>query len=217
MVMSGIITAWREVKPIVLGLMGTTSLAFLMKKYRLSLLSVGLLAWVFYFFRDPERTPDSFEPEVILSPADGHVMNIDVVEEPDFLRGPSRRVTIFLSLFDVHIQRAPYAGIVKLLKYQSGNFAPAFLKHSDENESNLVGLKTVHGTIAIKQMTGLLARRIVCWANLDDELSSGQRFGLIKFGSRVDLFLPVSDIELLVQVGQQLYGGQTVVARWKRE
>ena len=99
------------------------------------------------------------------------------------------------------------------LHYQPGSFAPAFLHFADENESNLVGLHTVHGSIAFTQMTGILARRIVCWKKVGDALAKGERFGLIKFGSRVDLYLPLN-AEILVQPGQQVYGGQTVIGVW---
>jgi phosphatidylserine decarboxylase len=99
------------------------------------------------------------------------------------------------------------------LRYQPGSFAPAFLKDTQDNESNLIGFSTPQGPIAVKQIAGILARRIVCWVNLEDEVSKGKHLGLIKFGSRVDLFLP-PEVDVLVHVGQQVYGGQTIVARW---
>jgi phosphatidylserine decarboxylase len=210
---SGILAAWREVKAIVLALSSATLLALWTQKRGLALLSATLLGWVFYFFRDPERTPASFAPEVILAPADGRVTTIEQVDEPDFIKGPAWRISIFLSLFDVHVQRSPYAGVIQFLRYQPGDFAPAFLQDTHGNEANLIGLKTHQGPLAVKQIAGILARRIVCWAALGDSLASGQRLGLIKFGSRVDLFLPPT-LEILVQTGQQVYGGQTIVARW---
>lgn len=118
-----------------------------------------------------------------------------------------------MSLFDVHVQRAPYQGTVKFLHYQPGNFAPAFLSDTHQNEHNLVVLSTPYGAIGVKQIAGILARRIVCWPGVGDELKRGERLGLIKFGSRVDLLLPVN-VEVLVSVGDQIYGGQTIVARW---
>jgi phosphatidylserine decarboxylase len=211
---SGFLAAWREVKAIVLTLIGATLLALWARKPGLTLLSTALLGWVFYFFRDPERALASPSTDLILAPADGRVMAVEQVDEPDFIQGPAQRISIFLSLFDVHVQRSPCAGVVQFMRYQSGDFVPAFLKEAHRNEANLIGLKTPYGPLVVKQIAGILARRIVCWATLGDELSPGQRLGLIKFGSRVDLFLPPT-VEVQVHVGQQVYGGQTVVAKWR--
>jgi phosphatidylserine decarboxylase len=210
---SGTLAAWREVKAIVLALSGATLLAWWTRQRGLSLIFATLLGWVFFFFRDPERIPVSASPDWILAPADGKVTDIGLVQEPHFFKGPARRVTIFLSLFDVHVQRCSYQGLVSFRRYQPGRFAPAFLKKADDNEANLVGISTPHGPIAIRQVTGVLARRVVCWPQVGDRLSTGQRLGLIKFGSRVDLLLP-PQVELLAHVGQQVYGGQTIIARW---
>lgn len=211
--MNGIPAAWREVRAIVVGLAGLGVLSWLLKIRWLSLLAAGVLGWVFYFFRDPDRLPAEFDPDWILAPADGKITHIELVDEPYFFAGPARRVSIFLSLIDVHVQRAPYHGTVEFLRYESGGFAPAFLKDTHGNESNLIGLQTPHGPLAVKQIVGILARRIVCWPELGEPLVTGQRFGLIKFGSRVDLYLP-PHVEVVAGVGQQVYGGQSVVAQW---
>lgn len=211
--MSGIAAAWREVRAIVLGLIGVSGLAWLLKQRRLTVAAAGLLGWVFYFFRDPERTPAAAGPDWILSPADGKITHIELVEEPHFIAGQARRISIFLSLFDVHVQRSPYHGMVEFLCYESGGFTPAFLKDTHDNESNFIGLQTPRGPVGVKQIVGILARRIVCWPKLGDRLETGQRLGLIKFGSRVDLFLP-PDVEVVAHLGQQVYGGQSVLARW---
>ena len=213
MLLSGVIAAWREVKPIVLALTGIGLLAWLVKQKWLTVLTTILLGWIVYFFRDPEREPASPAPEWILAPADGKVTDIERVEEPYFFKGQALRVSMFLSLFDVHVQRSPYQGTVQFLRYQSGGFAPAFLKDTHGNEYNMIGMLTPHGPMAIKQITGILARRIVCWVDLGDTLEMGERLGLIKFGSRVDLLLP-PETEILVHVGQQTYGGQTIMGRW---
>ncbi len=210
---SGVIAAWREVKAIVLGLIGVVLLMAWLRKWPLAILTTGLLGWVFYFFRDPERQPDSMAQDLIIAPADGRVMSIELVDEPHFFHGQAKRVAVFMSVLDVHVQHSPFSGVVKFLRYQAGSFKPAFLKDTAENEYNFIGLETRFGLFAIKQIAGILARRVVCWVKIDDELSRGQRMGLIRFGSRVDLFLP-PETAVLVRVGQHVYGGQTVMARW---
>ena len=214
MIINGIISAWREVKPIVIGLVGLSFIGIVLKHKWLTTISTLFLGGVFYFFRDPERFPELIAPDIIFSPADGRIIKIEQVNESEFMQGECQRVTIFLSLFDVHVQHTPYPSVVKSIKYQSGGFAPALFKHADDNESNSICLETQHGPLIVKQMTGLLARRIVCWVDLEDQLELGQRLGLIKFGSRVDLFLPTDKVALLVQAGQTVYGGQTAIARW---
>jgi phosphatidylserine decarboxylase len=211
--LSGIIAAWREVKAIVMGLLALILLMVGLRRFRLSLLLAVLLGWVFYFFRDPERILLSPAAEAIISPADGRVTAVEMVDEPHFMRGSAWRVSIFLSLLDVHVQRSPSAGQVQFLRYQSGDFAPAFLNQIYQNESNLIGLQTARGPLGLKQIAGVLARRIVCWTELGDQVTIGQRLGLIRFGSRVDLYLPPGVI-IVTEVGQQVYAGRTVVARW---
>jgi phosphatidylserine decarboxylase len=210
---TAVLAAWREVRAIVLGLLGLTVLLWLKQRW-LALISVGVLGWVIAFFRDPDRSPASTSPDAILAPADGRLMEIDWEEEPHFIGGPARRITIFLSLFDVHVQRSPYAGEVQYLHYQPGRFVPAYRHDAHLNEANMIGLKTAHGPMLIKQIAGILARRIVCWAEPGDQLATGQRLGLIRFGSRVDLLLP-PQVDLEVEIGQQVYGGQTIVGRWQ--
>ncbi len=211
---SGILAAWREVKTIVLLISGFSLLTLVARKWGLTLLSTGLLGWIFYFFRDPERAPPSLAFEWILAPADGKITAIEVVEEPLFFKGQAQRVSMFLSLFDVHVQRIPYQGQVEFVHYQAGDFGPAFLKDTRSNEYNMLGLSTPQGPIAVKQIAGILAQRIVCWTDMGEKLATGQRFGLIKFGSRVDVLLS-PDVEILTYIGQKVYGGQTIIARWK--
>jgi phosphatidylserine decarboxylase len=208
----GFLAAWREVKEIIMGLLAVMALGGLTRRVWLAGAAAGLLAWGAYFFRDPDRTPESALPGSLVSPADGHVTHIDLVDEPHFIGGPARRVSIFLSLFDVHVQRAACPGQVEMVRYQPGDFAPAFLKDTHSNESNLIGFSTPYGPIAVKQIAGILARRIVCRVEPGQTVEQGERLGLIKFGSRVDLLLP-PQTEVLAAVGQKVYGGQTVVAR----
>ena len=173
--LSGVIAAWREVRDIVLALAGISLLTLLTRYRLLALLPLTVLGWVFYFFRDPDREAASPSQDWILAPADGKITDIEIVDEPYFFKGPARRISVFLSLFDVHVQRTPYQGKVEFLRYQPGDFAPAFLKNTHSNESNLIGLATPHGPVKIKQITGILARRIVCWPELGDEHSGTDR------------------------------------------
>ena len=211
--LSAFATAWREVKAIVLGLGAVLALGIWLRSPWLTLFAALLLGWVFYFFRNPERVPDSTAAGAILAPADGRITAVERLEEPTFAGQPSWRISIFLSLFDVHVQRSPCAGIVRLLRYRPGSFVPANSSQAHLNESNFIGLRTPYGRVGVVQFAGILARRIVCWVSLGDKLAPGQRLGMIRFGSRVDLLLPI-EAEVLVQVGQQVYGGQTLVARW---
>ncbi|GIV80190.1 phosphatidylserine decarboxylase [Litorilinea aerophila] len=206
-------TAWREVRTIFLGLAILTGVGLATRQRWLAALGGLLWAWVCYFFRDPDRTPQDSDEAVILAAADGRIQRIEVVEEPRFFQGPARRIVTFLSLLDVHVQRSPYTGTVQQIHYQPGAFLPAYRPEADANEANFIGLSTPRGPLAVVQMTGVLARRIVCWRQPGDTLQRGERFGLIRFGSRVDLYLPL-EAEVFVQVGQQVYGGQTPVARW---
>lgn len=210
---TGLKSAWREVKSLVLGLATASLLSLMNRQWRIFLVSATLLGWVIYFFRDPDREAAATSDDLILAPADGKITHVELIHEPEYFRRSVRRISLFLSLFDVHVQRSPYNGTVKFLHYQPGSFAPAFLQDTHSNEHNLMVISTPQGEIGVKQIAGVLARRIICWSNLGDDLIRGERFGLIRFGSRVDLLLPVN-AEVLVSVGDQIYGGQTVVARW---
>ena len=204
--------AWREARPACVGLLVILGVGLWLRSPWLAALALVLLGWLATFFRDPERTPESPLPDVLLAPADGRVTAIETIVEPRYLEGPARRISIFLSLWDVHVQRSPCDGVVRWLDYQPGTFAPAYSARAERNESNLIGLETAHGRVAVRQVAGILARRIVCWPAVGDRVRRGQRLGLIKFGSRVDLFLP-PHADVLVVVGQPVRAGQTVVAR----
>ncbi|MFZ0335328.1 MAG: phosphatidylserine decarboxylase family protein [Candidatus Acidiferrales bacterium] len=167
--------------------------------------------FVLYFFRDPERQIPS-EPGAVVSPADGRI--VEVVDEP--LGGrPGKRISIFLSVFDVHVNRAPVGGQVRGVEYHRGRFMAAWNeKASLANEQNAITLATPAGEMTFKQIAGWVARRILCWTQIGDEVRIGQRIGMIRFGSRVDVWLP-SDAEILVQRGQHVAGGATQIARWQ--
>jgi len=168
-------------------------------------------AFVLFFFRDPERTPPS-DLELIVSPADGRVM--EVVEEA---RGecPGRRISVFLSIFDVHVNRAPVAGRIAAMEYRKGQFHAAMRgRASEENEQNVIHVSNERGEVVFKQIAGWVARRILCWKAVGDSVTRGERVGMIRFGSRVDIWLP-DRVEILVRPGQHVVGGSSILARWR--
>jgi phosphatidylserine decarboxylase len=173
------------------------------------LIVLGL--FVIYFFRDPERQIPN-EPGAVVSPADGLV--VEIVDEPRGER-PGKRISIFLSIFDVHVNRAPVAGKISGMDYHPGKFMAAWKeKASDANEQNIITIATPRGEVTCKQIAGWVARRILCWTRIGDEVKLGQRIGMIRFGSRVDIWLP-TDAEILVQRGKRVAGGATQIARWQ--
>lgn len=183
-------------------------------------LPAGLLTTLFalllYFFRDPERTSAAGEG-VFLAPADGRVVEVKQVREPRFLQGEGLKIGIFMSLLDVHVNRVPVEGQVVLVEHVPGQFLQAFRPEASEvNEHNLVGLESRHGRVLVKQVAGIMARRVVCWVRPGQKVQAGDRLGVVKFGSRVDLYLPPGAASA-VRVGDRARGGVTVIARWKGE
>ena len=171
-----------------------------------------LTAFIFYFFRDPEREPPTGDG-FVLSPGDGKIIDIREVNEASFVEGPCRRITIFLSVFNVHVQRAPVSGSVTHRAYQPGGYAVAWHpKASEKNEQSSIGLITHGQKVLVRQIAGLIARRIVTYPEEGEQITRGDRIGLIRFGSRVDLFLPL-DWPLTCSVGDKAIGGSTVFAR----
>ncbi len=176
----------------------------------IALLLFALAAFMAFFFRDPQRTAPQ-DADVIVSPADGRVTRISVVN-PDDPQSPTV-VSIFLSPLDVHINRAPLAGKITDVTYTRGKFLMATNKDASlVNEQNALTIRGEKVTVVCKQIAGILARRIVCWKRAGDELALGERFGLIKFSSRTDLILP-SGVEILVSEGMRVRGGATVIGR----
>lgn len=194
------------VPPLVLG---AAAAAFGWRATAATLLSAG--AFVAYFFRDPQRIPPG-DPDVVVSPADGRVMEI-VSEQLD--GRPGQRISIFLAIWDVHVNRSPMAGRLQRLDYRPGRFYAAMRSRaSSENEQNVIRLETDHGEIMFKQIAGWVARRVVCWKKPGDSLALGERIGLIRFGSRMDVWLP-ENAEIAAKVGQHVAGGVSVLARWR--
>ena len=172
------------------------------------LIFLGL--FVFYFFRDPEREIPS-DPDAVVSPADGHVVAI-LDEMLDSTMG--HRVSIFLSIWDVHIQRAPVAGRIADVVYRPGRFYAAFRSAaSRENEQNIIYIHTPQGQLVFKQIAGAIARRVLCWKSKGESVARGERMGMIRFGSRVDVWLPLA-AEVVVKQGQMVKGGESILAKW---
>jgi len=180
------------------------------KRYKSGAAFALLSGFLTYFFRDPERQIPS-APDLVVSPADGRVMIAGPSDGRWAPPGDWLQVTIFLSPMDVHINRTPVHGRVTRIHYRPGTFLPAFDERSNDNELNEVWLDHDGRTVVFRQVVGILARRIVCRVSVGDELERGERMGLMKFGSRMDVFLP-ADAELRVSVGQHVVGGETVLA-----
>jgi phosphatidylserine decarboxylase len=180
--------------------------------------AVPLVAWagVLMFFRDPERHAECGDAD-LLSPADGIVADVGEVEEGGFLHGRATRIGVFMSVFDVHVNRAPVSGTVRWTSHHPGKFHDARSEASlRENEHCFVGLEMGDGRrVLVNQVAGFVARRIVCGVSDGDALERGERFGMIKFGSRVELYLPATDEHnVTVEPGDRVRAGLTVVARW---
>ena len=179
-------------------------------------IGVGLTVWCYYFFRDPERvTPP--RPGLVISPADGVVSLIEPAVPPAELGLPAvplTRVSVFMSVFNCHVNRAPAAGEGSAVAYRAGKVFNASLdKASVDNERNGIAIRMEDGRdLAVVQIAGLVARRIVCFVKPGDKLARGERFGLIRFGSRLDVYLPEGEVPL-VQIGQTMIAGETVIAK----
>jgi phosphatidylserine decarboxylase len=172
------------------------------------------LLWllILYFFRDPNR-PLYSEPGLVLSAADGKVVAIVKEVEPIYLKQEIVRISTFLDITDVHVQRVPISGVVRRIMYRPGKFLQAFrTEASTENESIAMEIETPYGSVLVKQISGIMARRCVNYAQVNQQVMTGERYGLIRFGSRVDLFLPSTAV-VLVAEGQRVAGAVTPIAR----
>lgn len=182
-------------------------------KLVLLVLSVIFISFTLYFFRDPLRqVPKDLKSGDVLSPADGKVMMIEEVQENEFIKGPAKVIGIFLSPLNVHVNRVPISGQVKYYQYIKGEFIAAYDHASaDKNERTVIGIEGERFKVLFKQITGFVARRIVCELRVGDKVKIGEKFGMIKFGSRTDVILPVN-ANIKVSVNQKVTGGITLLA-----
>lgn len=171
-----------------------------------------VLAWVVYFFRDPERVGER-GPDVVIAPADGRVVAVAAVDEPSYIGGRAMRISIFMNIFNVHVNRYPVSGTIGYRHYNPGKFLNAADdKASLVNEQTTLGIASGERRVVVRQIAGLIARRIVTYGRVGDAVTQGERLGLIRFGSRVDVFLPI-DAVVTVAVGERTAAGTTVIAR----
>jgi phosphatidylserine decarboxylase len=192
---------------------GAFGVALSRRSWPLWLLAFGLTVvalWVAYFFRDPERVGERGE-RLVIAPADGKVVMVTEVDEPTFIKARAIRVSIFMNVFNVHVNRYPVNGIVRFVERKPGRFLNAASEESSlENEQTSIGLETGSNHILVRQIAGLIARRIITDAKQGDHVRQGDRMGLIRFGSRVDVFLPVT-AKVRLQVGATTFAGVTVI------
>ena len=187
-----------------------------LNSFLLIVVYISLLLFLFslYFFRDPQRkTPEG--KNILISPADGKIISIkDNILHP-VSKEPSKMVSIFLSLLDVHINRIPIGGKISLIEYHKGKFLAAFNpKASELNEKYIFDINSKYGSIRVQQIAGIIARRLVCNLQLNDIVKAGERFGLMKFSSRIDLIIPKKHFKLNTKIGEKVRGGETVIGEF---
>lgn len=200
-----------EARFILGGLIILWVVAFVVFQWAAILIGIFFL-YTLYFFRDPER-PTPKETDIVVAPADGKIVEIIEIEEGQFLKCKTKRIAIFLSVFDVHVNRAPIAGEVTHSEPKPGKFLDARNPASSfQNESRMWIIKGDGVEVGVKQITGAIARRIVPWSQVGDQVGKGERFGMIRFGSRTELYLPL-DAEPLVKIGDMVKGAETPIAR----
>ncbi|MCX6144687.1 MAG: phosphatidylserine decarboxylase family protein [Ignavibacteriales bacterium] len=184
-------------------------------KYCIVAVSIVLLGLTVNFFRDPERTSPAGE-NLVLSPADGKIIAIRQLEEKEFLGSGATMISVFMSPLNVHVNRNPISGTVKHLRYVKGEYFAAYEdKASEKNEQMVIGIEGPHGRVLFKQIAGFVARRIVCTLKMDDTVKAGERFGMIKFGSRVDVFVTATAL-VRAKVGDETVAGETVLAEFRQ-
>ena len=183
-----------------------------------SFVGLGLLFALFtlWFFRDPDRTipPEAIADEsIVISPADGKIVQMEIEDEIHYIKGESKRVSIFLSPIDVHVNRTPVSGVVEFYEYIPGDYLVAYHpKASEKNEHSRIGVKNKYGKVFYKQIVGLVARRIVCELKVGDTIKVGDKIGMMKFGSRMEIAME-PDAEILVKIGDRVVAGETIIAK----
>ena len=184
--------------------------------WALAALLTVMALWVAYFFRDPERSGERGE-RVVIAPADGKVVMISEIDEPAFLHGRATRLSIFMNVFNVHVNRYPVSGIVRYVHYNRGRFlAVPTDKSSVDNEQMSIGIDALGHRVLVRQIAGLVARRIVNYSREGEQVTQGERMGIIRFGSRVDVFLPITAL-VRANVGDVTSAGSTVIAELPNE
>lgn len=207
--------SWQTARPYVLvpGTLGTGLV--LARRRALGLPLLALTGAIAAFFRDPDR-PAPQDPDVVYAAADGVVRGVDeTIEDPWLPDGPSVRISVFLSLLNVHVNRSPVAGKITAIEEIDGGFAPAFADRSEVNYRHRVAIDGTHGPVVLTLIAGLVARRISRWIDIRDEVEAGQRISLIHFGSRTDVLLPGGSVDVLVRPGDKVRAGMTPLARYR--
>jgi phosphatidylserine decarboxylase len=200
--------------PFIVPLAIVTALLFAFGWKNTGVVALVLTLFVLFFFRDPERSVPG-GTGVVVSPADGKVIVVKDIYEPTYLKQDVKQISIFLSVFNVHVNRVPVEGTVELVKYNPGKFHVASVdKASLDNEQTAMVIASGKDKVLVKQIAGLIARRIVCYAKAGDTLKRGERYGLIRFGSRTDIFLP-KDTEIKVKLGDRVKGARDIIGVMK--
>lgn len=207
--------AFRESLPFLFILALATIISFVLLPW-ISIIPALLFLFTLYFFRNPDRKPASDDPSAIISSADGLVIDTSEADDPTFEQGKMKRVAVFLSVFDVHVNRIPFSGKILKTLHKSGEFLDARHDEVDlRNESHDWLIETSNGPVVIRQLAGLIARRIIPWSKEGDTLKTGELFGMIRFGSRTDVYLPIN-CTIEVKKGDRVRGGETVIAHWPK-
>lgn len=200
--------------PIILAAVVLTLIVYYFFGLVIAIIPAVLVLFFMYFFRNPSRSMP-YDPNILYSPADGTVMAVEDIFDDEYLNEPATKVTVFLSVFNVHVNRSPIDGEVKYQRYTCGQFVPAYKKSASfENERHAIGLDNGKMRILVTQVAGLLARRIVSWVTVGHQMKQGECYGMIKFGSSTELVVP-KNVEITVKKGDSVVGGVTVMGRIK--
>lgn len=200
----------KEAAPYLAGLIAAAAVLFFISKL-LFAVAVLLLIFVMFFFRNPTRNI-SYDNHAVLSPADGRIQEISTEVENDFIKGEVVKISIFLSIFDVHINRIPVKGKITFENYRPGKYLPAFKEQASElNEKKSIGIENEKISVLVNQITGFIARRIICYRKKGDLVNQGEIYGIIKFGSCTEVLIPAEKVSLNVKVGDKVRGGLSVL------